>query len=101
MAQETEEIVIGQNIRLSIETNQTLTGASALKFKWRNEDGDSGDVDCTIDDTDDSKMYYDVQTDDFVKAGLYYFWAYVVAFGGKVLIAKDPVAIMIKKEGSV
>ena len=97
----TEEIVIGQNIRLSIETNQTLTGASVMRFKWRNDQGQTGYVDCTIDDSDESKMYYDVEPSDFSMSGTYWFWAYVVFANGNIGIANNPLTIVIKSEGDL
>jgi len=72
------DIFVGQTaLRIILETNVTLTDATLL-LKYRKPDRKIGSFNATIDPSDDSKMYYDIQSeDDLDQEGKWTFWAHV------------------------
>lgn len=92
---------VGQtNLRISVETNATLTDASSLKVRYtKPDDTEIREFDATIDPSDDSKMYYDVQDGDLDLLGHWYFWAYVI-FSDSTVGIGGATKVLIKPEGS-
>jgi len=91
---------VGQtNLRISLETNQTLTDATCL-IKYKNPDGVISSFAATIDPEDDSKMYYDVQSGDLNRGGKWVFWAHVT-FADSTVGIGECVEQRIKREGEL
>jgi len=69
---------VGQtNLRIELETDVTLTGATLL-IKYINPVGDEGSFSATINGSDASKMYYDISTtSDINLGGDWKFWSHV------------------------
>jgi hypothetical protein len=64
------------NLRIKLETNVTLTGYTCL-IKYRKPNNEVGSWAATIDGSDDSKMYYDINSTTTInQEGKWIFWAY-------------------------
>jgi len=90
---------LGQtNLRIMVSTNQTLSGA-ALKLKYKKPNGDTGEFSCTIDGSDDTKMYYDIESEDIDIPGEWLFWSHITFADSKVGIG-EIARVIFKREGN-
>ena len=89
---------VGQEFRLKLETNITLTG-STLLIKYRDPAGTEGSFTAIIDPADNSKMYYDFQSTDTTDLdGDWFVWAHAVRSDSTIDIGQS-VKLTIYPEG--
>lgn len=86
------------NLRIELETNVDLTNATLL-IKYKKPQGNMGSWGATINGSDDSKMYYDIDTaTDLDQAGDWIFWAHVT-FADATIGIGSSIVQRIKAEG--
>ena len=72
------KIYVGQTkLRLTIETEADLTGATAFEIKYLKPDTTEGSFTATCPDEVKGEMYYDFLSGDLDVAGDWTFWAFV------------------------
>lgn len=85
------------SLKLTLETDVTLTGASTTQIKYIKPDQTTGAFTATIDGTED--MYYDFANEDLDTIGDWTFWAYVV-FSDSRYADGEPVTIRVYEPGN-
>lgn len=95
-----DEIFAGQNLRLKLDTNTTLTASdiatALIKYK-RLSDGCEGSWTATVDDGEET-IYYDIPA-DILEESDYIFWAHITYNSGTVRIG-NPIKKRINREGA-
>jgi len=89
------------NLRIELETNVDLTSATLLIKYMLPSGGSPQSFAATINDSDNSKMYYDADTaTDLAEHGEYKFWAHVT-FADSTIGIGSTVSQVIKHEGQI
>lgn len=93
------KIYVGQTaLKIELETETDLTGATAQLIKYKKPDGSTGSFIASIVDTKGGIIEYDVgDTADLNQAGEWTFWAHLT-FGTGV-VPGEPITIEIFNEG--
>jgi len=93
---------VGQDFRLELETNVPLTGGTLLIKFIKPDKKTEGSFSATINGSDASKMYYDVDgaAKDLDQSGEWRFWAHVV-FADTTIGIGSTVEQVIKAEGQI
>ena len=86
------------NLKLTLETGVTLTGASATKIKYLKPDETAGEFAASISGTQDLEYDFTVST-ELDQSGDWTFWAYVTFSDGKIAPG-EPVTIRVYAEGN-
>lgn len=87
------------NLKLTLETGVTLTGASATKIKYIKPDKiTEGEFNASISGTEDLEYDFTVST-ELDQSGDWTFWAYVT-FSDSRIAPGEPVVIRVYEEGN-
>lgn len=99
MATNTTKIFTTQNWRLTLDTNEDQSTASAMEILAKRPDGTIDTFAATIDGGDNNRIYYDVQVSEVAVKGDWTFWA-KTTIGGNIAPG-DPVQLRIYEEGAL
>jgi len=86
------------SLSLTLDSDITLTGATATKIKYIKPDGTNGEFDATISGTD-SLIYEFTANDELDQSGDWIFWNYVT-FSDNRIAPGEPVIIRVYEEGN-
>ena len=86
------------SLRVKLTTNVDITGATALKIKYRKPSGDTGEWTATSEDNSTGIIYYDIQAGDINESGNWVMWAYVT-FSDSRSAPGEIVKVKVYEEG--
>ena len=85
------------NLKLTLQTEVTVTGATATKIKYLKPDKTAGEFNASISGTEDLEYDFTVST-ELDQSGDWTFWAYVT-FSDSRIAPGEPVVIRVYEEG--
>lgn len=89
----------GQNaVKFRLYGLGNLTDASEIYIKYKKPDGTLGQWSATVEDITSGIIFYNMTDTEFLTAGLWTYWSYVIFSDGRVGIG-NIFKITIRKEG--
>ena len=101
MSTNDDKVYVGQEAwELRLDTEIDISGASALKIKYKKPSGTIASFTATAYDGTTVRYAFKADSDELDESGNWTFWAWVTMADGRDIPGK-PITIYIKAEGSV